>query len=383
MAVPKFPVSPYRENPDRCIIIDGVIDNDMFSRITPDILRLRAKNADPITVYINSPGGLIQIADQIYDLLKAPDQDNRRRDIVTVVTGLAASAAADLLARGDYSISYPSAIIHLHGTRHGEGDELTLEHVTSAAKYLRRINEERALRMAHRVFKRFVIIFLTIKEEHRPANDKSYVLKIDKLCDSLKRKLSSTPADICDKALTNYRHCLELLKPAVEAFEANKGKHGIHIQCEVIRQVALYEADVLLKKDPDARFSSDSLDHIMDEFKALIDYLTGDYIGSLESFMEYPTFLLTPEELENMPIAIAQNSEEMNKWIFGTTKHRLKEIWYFVLSYCRLFQKSENLITPEDAYWLGVVNEVLGLELPSFRTMHESSLVGDPQLPLI
>lgn len=42
---------------NRCIHVNGTIDEELLSRVTPKILSLRQESNDPITVDINSPGG--------------------------------------------------------------------------------------------------------------------------------------------------------------------------------------------------------------------------------------------------------------------------------------------------------------------------------------
>ena len=99
------PSKVFRENPSRGVYILGRIDQQQVYRVTPDILRLRAESSDPITVYIDSFGGETLFAEDIRSLLYAPNQDSQVCRIVTVVTNVAASAAADLLALGDYAIA--------------------------------------------------------------------------------------------------------------------------------------------------------------------------------------------------------------------------------------------------------------------------------------
>ena len=106
------PLSDFRKNPSRAIFVTGEIDEKLIHRLTPDICRLRAECAEPITAYIDSRGGSTLAADHLFALLKTPTQDGN----VTVATTRAASAAADILALGDYAIAYPHAVVHFHGT---------------------------------------------------------------------------------------------------------------------------------------------------------------------------------------------------------------------------------------------------------------------------
>ena len=53
------PNPAFRPNSNRAIYVQGVIDQQMVNRLTPEIISLHHKSRDPITVYIDSPGGSI------------------------------------------------------------------------------------------------------------------------------------------------------------------------------------------------------------------------------------------------------------------------------------------------------------------------------------
>src|SRR5262245_1665402 len=117
----------YRENCGRCIFIRGTITQELIDRVTPEIFQLRKGNNEPITVYIDSPGGSTRLGAVLSTLLRTPTQDRIQSRIIAVVTGHAHSAAADLLASGDYAIAYPDAWIHYHGTRQVLDEAVTAE----------------------------------------------------------------------------------------------------------------------------------------------------------------------------------------------------------------------------------------------------------------
>ena len=50
----------------------------------------------------------------------------------------------------------------------------------------------------------------------------------------------------------------------------------------------------------------------------------------------------------------------------------IEPLWYFVVALCRLLQQGENRLTAVDAYWLGLVDEVVGARLPSLRLIAEN-----------
>ena len=154
----------YRENPDRSIFIDAVINQDLVRALTPTILRLKKASSEPITVYIDSVGGNTRQADTLQNLLRAENADEETCEIITVVTGIAASAAADFLASGNYAIGYPNSIVHFHGTRHNGVEELTMEVAAFTAKALRDYNDIVALELSKHVIERSIFVFLNLRD---------------------------------------------------------------------------------------------------------------------------------------------------------------------------------------------------------------------------
>ena len=54
-------------------------------------------------------------------------------------------------------------------------------------------------------------------------------------------------------------------------------------------------------------------------------------------------------------------------------KTQMEPLWHFVYSLCKGLQQSENPLTAADAYWLGIVDEVLGTQLPCVRELVENA----------
>ena len=73
----------------RTVVITGEINQRSAAAVTSQLLALGAESNDPITIYINSPGGHVESGDMIHDLIRfiAPK-------VRVVGTGWVASAAA-------------------------------------------------------------------------------------------------------------------------------------------------------------------------------------------------------------------------------------------------------------------------------------------------
>ncbi|MDR2733072.1 MAG: ATP-dependent Clp protease proteolytic subunit [Spirochaetota bacterium] len=95
----------------RKIFLWSEIDDEVSEKIVRQLIYMDAQSAEPITMYINSPGGVISAGLAIYDAMyaiKAP--------VATVVCGIAASMASFLAAVGTKGMRYawPHSKVLIH-----------------------------------------------------------------------------------------------------------------------------------------------------------------------------------------------------------------------------------------------------------------------------
>jgi len=111
---------------DRIIFLGTPVDDGVANLIMAQLLHLESEDPEKdIYVYINSPGGSITSLFAIYDTMKYI-----KPDVATVCMGLAASAAAVILAGGTPGKRYslPHARIMLHQPAGGaEGTSKDIE----------------------------------------------------------------------------------------------------------------------------------------------------------------------------------------------------------------------------------------------------------------
>ena len=79
----------------RKLFLTGDINSDTANGFLKEFLYLENESPEPVTIYINSPGGEINAGLVIYDVIQASSLP-----ITMVCTGMAASMAAILLAGG-------------------------------------------------------------------------------------------------------------------------------------------------------------------------------------------------------------------------------------------------------------------------------------------
>src|SRR5919199_4810596 len=112
---------------DRIVILGTSIDDGVANVIVAQLLHLASMDPDKdIALYINSPGGSVSAMFAIYDTMQhvAPD-------VSTVCMGMAASAAAVILAGGAagkrYALSNARVLIHQpHGGAGGQQGDIAI-----------------------------------------------------------------------------------------------------------------------------------------------------------------------------------------------------------------------------------------------------------------
>ena len=130
-----------RQLKDRIIFLTGVVEDGMASLITSQLLFLESENPKKeISMYINSPGGVVTAGMAIYDTMqyiKCP--------VSTVCIGQACSMGSLLLAAGepDMRVALPNARVMVHqpsGGFRGQASDIQ-RHANDILAMKKRLNE--------------------------------------------------------------------------------------------------------------------------------------------------------------------------------------------------------------------------------------------------
>lgn len=370
--------SVYRENPGRAIHVLSLINSDLVTRLTPAITSLRSEGGAPITVYIDSPGGSTFHADVLVSLLRAPDHDNRRCQITTVATNIAASAAADLLIAGDYAVAFPHALIHYHGTR-SSVDGVTVEAAHQIAGDLQSANERFALRLARRIISRLLFLLTVHRKEidSDPQNvDLSspvavFVALLARKLDEINPDYARLVQDARNLQLETAALVGEVIAKVSDERERTDAESAAELQVRLVKALLDYEL-ARPGRPENWTLQNGGFEELRQHFLQLADYLVGEHNRHRERLVrDYGAFMLSKSELVEYR-RLSENPDEATKWLHEKAEPRMAEFWYFVLCLCRRLQRGENPFDAIAAYWLGMVDEVLGSELPCNRHIFEN-----------
>ena len=116
------------ENGERTLRLDGAISEDTWwgDEVTPAAFKAElAAGGGDITVWINSPGGDVFAAAQIYNALK--EYSGKNGKVTIKVDGLAASAASVIAMAGNETLMSPVSYMVIHNPATiaiGDSDEM-------------------------------------------------------------------------------------------------------------------------------------------------------------------------------------------------------------------------------------------------------------------
>ena len=127
---------------ERIIFLGGPVDNDVANLIIAQLLFLEHEDQKKdITLYINSPGGVVTAGLAMYDTMQFI-----KPDVATICIGMAASMGAVLLAGGapGKRLALPNAEVMIHQVMGGaEGQasdiEITARHILKLKDRLNKI----------------------------------------------------------------------------------------------------------------------------------------------------------------------------------------------------------------------------------------------------
>ena len=147
---------------ERIIFLGEEVNDASASVIVAELLFLESEDPEKdISLYINSPGGVITAGMAIYDTMQFI-----KRDVSTVCTGMAASMGAFLLAGGAKGkrMALPNAEIMIHQPAGGAQGQATEIEIT--AKHILATKEKMARIMAQNTGQDFEVIMADTERDN-------------------------------------------------------------------------------------------------------------------------------------------------------------------------------------------------------------------------
>ena len=352
----------------------GELNDRMVAELTPRILTLQSKSREPICVYINSPGGTPSSAEALLNLLRLSNQDIADPcRIITAVTVQAASAAADLLASGDYAIAFPESTILHHGIRQSSGSPSTLESTGRLNELLRISNSMYAMQLARRTEDRFTFRFYSVRDEFdsvRTTKNDPNLSDYECFVQVIQEKLSVDARKIFDKAVKRAERYKALINSVTNNNGLAEAETPLQIQAAIIK--AIVDFEVSTQNSADAQgFRFAGMRRLADDFYLLNEYQLGSNAQKLDEWCKtLGRLFLTPEQKVEID-GISDEGQRLDRLV-EINRPVLQPMLSFFIALCHALQEGENELTAADAYWLGLVDEVVGNDdLYNLRLVYE------------
>lgn len=202
---------------------------------------------------------------------------------------------------------------------------------------------------------------------------------LDCFVEIISNKLSADARKVWTKAKERYGRYQALIDSVLKRTKKNFATQTIaEIEADNLKSIIAFELKKN-KKNPQWSFRNEGLGRMADDFFLLNEYVTTYSHERLQRWCaSFGKWTLPTKEAEEID-AIADEKERSEKLI-AKVRPILQPIWSFFVALCHALQEGENELTAVDAYWLGLVDEVIGeIDLWTIRDLDE--VKPDPPVP--
>jgi ATP-dependent protease ClpP protease subunit len=311
--------------------------------------------------------------ESILRLLHMSDQNQSDAcDIITAVTARADSAAADLLSSGDYAIAFPSTKILHHGVRRVERNPLTFESTSQLSELMRVYKDVYAMQLAQKTENRFSFRYVTARHKFDDLREKKQapsMTELDCFVEVIEEELSPDAKQLWKKARERYGRYHELIAIVLEKSGTQIPSNPAQVQAEVIKAIVDFEA-ASNSSNPAWSFRNGGITGLVDDFFLLEEYIVNNDHARLKDWCtSFGRWSLNDEQREQVE-SISDPEEKLERTI-ELVRPILQPVWTFFVALCHALQEGENELTAKDAYWLGLIDEVIGEDLYTIRDLME------------
>jgi ATP-dependent protease ClpP protease subunit len=370
------PASNYRPNPSRSISVIGEFNDDLAEMVLPQILKLRQESNLPITVFIHSRGGQTTTLEAIDRALQTSHYGVASPRIITVALGNVSSSGASLLLLGDYAIAYPGSELWFHGVRVGEID-VTVEHAQKTAGRLARLNRKISQRIARQVVRRIMFRFLQVR------SNLTYKGKLQP-CDWVKLfvaeisgRLGQAAEELLKRTCNKVEGASSLSEKVLPTIKFSKTHNPKRDDPKVLR--ALLQDEIKNAKGKAWELDEAGMGQLIRDYfllrsfhEAQADPIFYQVIG------HYGPDFFSPKEARQFGKLKAQDNDKAMQFLTRISHPYLAHFWYFTATLSDNLFTGENQISATDAYWMGLIDEVMGTKLKCERSVFEVVLKSKP-----
>jgi ATP-dependent protease ClpP protease subunit len=363
-----------RPDPNRAVEIFGKFTEQLGHNALSRIITLRSENSNPITIYINSFGGAVLILKFINGLLDCRDLDAKFCRTVSVAIGSAASAGAILLALGDYAYAYEHTFLYFHPVQSSELPD-DCEDAAEALRSFERTQSEMANKLAKKIIGRVVFRYQKLKDKfnlRRKDIKPRELIHLRCFVDAICKEMTRKGDDLAEKAYESVLKVRMLIRKAVP--HAITARSEARSDAKVLTNVIKHEISEYEKKKEVWRINEYGAVQIVNDYLTLRDYVLGEHRSTVfELLHTYGIDFLSERDRKRYHNLRKTEPEKAFGFLAKKAHPILEPLWYYTASLCRALFEGENELTVADAYWLGIIDEVIGTPLVGFGVVAEAN----------
>jgi len=350
-------------NPQRLLHLDDRLTLEVASKLTEKIERLRKLSSKEIVIRIRSGGGQVKAFHKLEKIINPGKPGGKHCRFITIGTH-ASSAAAYLLVIGHLAYADPQTQLCFHGVRldRFERQRRSLKREQVLAIGLRMDHENRAIanKMAQKVSFRLAARLCQLRERRLFKPDSNRAAKFF-------QKFSKAIGDELASASTK-----NLLQRTVDRFislHAVSGHFPKGKPARIDRQLARKEARLftaVIEREVRAHrkiawtMKPAAAAEIMLDFLLARDFIRGRHSGLIDKLAKHHgEGLLTKSQEIRYRRLQGHTPARARRYLAVAARPVAFGLWCFALALCHGLLSGEFTLSACEAYWLGLIDEVL------------------------
>jgi hypothetical protein len=226
------------------------------------------------------------------------------------------------------------------------------------------------MQLAQKIENRFTFRYFSVRDEFAALRlSKSDPEMTDLSCFIfiIREKLSKDAKQIWDKAIARNRRYVDLINSATEK-NAQISETQTPLQFQSVLINAIVDFEIKESEAKDFRFGG--MRRLVDDFYLLDEALSSNVGKRLEKWCKsFGKLVLSKEQQDEIESIVEEEARQEKLVEIG--RPILQPMIAFFIALCHALQEGENELTAIDAYWLGLVDEVVGEDLWTIRLMEE------------
>jgi len=228
------------------------------------------------------------------------------------------------------------------------------------------------MQLARKSEDRFTFRFYSVRDEFASIREKKgdpNLSDYDCFVQVIQEKLSFDAKKIFDKAVKRAERYKALINSVATGGSMSGAETPLQVQAVIIKAIVEFEVSGANSAETQD-FRVGGMRRLVDDFYLLNEYLTGNTNQRLEEWCKTIGRLFLNAEQQAEIDGIDDEAERLKRLI-EVNKPILQPMLSFFIALCHALQEGENELTATDAFWLGLVDEVIGDDQWNLRLLYE------------